>query len=505
MRDLSEDKKKLKKTLGEKGITHVLKYLKEILPSDVPKYDVLIQIEGEYRDVKMKMLEGLLNQQDIGQANAKIRRRLIDLINSLEPEDFTRGVKGSQFEEQGDIKKGHILYQVPDRMKLYEDTRCLVRIAFDKATLVADIDLTADTEFRSDVRISDYMKVELVDPASSPVFEIRSTSEPVQFIDIDDYTEWRFYVKPLIAGKHVLELKVNLILLINDREVIREKTLEESVVIITEDVTDSSPVFKQMEETFITSDLRGANPPAAPGGKGIQESGARAKKSETIPADSGSKRSGASKSVRMMTFLLAGVFAISASYAFIPSLSQEVDWLMVNKMQNSEAGYTRFISKYEKKLPTSDLLETAHYKKAVVQNSPEAMREYIKTHPKSRYQEEATWELAERTNDPIDYLDYADRFQKTPRTKVAKQKVVKSEELILDKVKAQKDSNGVQLLDKYLRVAPERKKSELLKPVIKEIEPVIRDTKISRSTMRNLSPVLELNKDSQKEIKRENN
>lgn len=474
MGDLTEDKKRLKEGLAKKGITYVLKYLKEMLPTEVPKYDVLIQIEGEYRDVKMKMLEGLLSQEAIEQANARIRRRIIDFINSLEPEDFIRGAKGSQFEEQGDIKKGHILYQVPGRMKLNEEARCLVRIAFDKAALVDDIDINDDTELRSEVRISDYMKVEIIDPSATPVFVIRSTSEPIQFIDLDDYTEWRFYVKPLQAGKHILELKVNVILLINEREVLREKTLEESVMIIAEDVPEEEPAFKQLEDSFIAG---GGGSPATDG---------------AIEVDAHSGGSGIPKGVRLMAFLLVGVFGIaSASYALVPSVAQQMDWAMVNNVQQTEASYSRFINKYEKKLPESDLLETAYYKKAIVQDSPDALRNYIEKYPTSRYQEEATWELAERTKDPLDYLDYADRFEKTPRTETAKEKIINNEEVILDKVKEKKDSSAVELLDKYLRVVPERKKSENLKPVIRELEPVIKDVDIKNPSLRNLQPVLE--------------
>jgi hypothetical protein len=456
MRDLSEEKKKLKKTLGEKGITHVLKYLKEILPSDVPKYDVLVQVEGEYRDVKMKMLEGLLNQQDIEQANARIRRRLIDFINSLEPEDFLRTAKGTNFDKNSSIKKGHVLYQVPDRMQLFEEIRCLVRIAFDKAMLIQDIDIDENTQFRSNVRISDYMKVELIDPASTPVFEIRSTSEPIQFIDQDDFTEWRFYVKPLQAGKHLLELKVNIIIQINDKEVIREKTLEESVVIVAEEVPEVATGFKQLGESFVS------------------ESGLV----DDIPKVTGGSSPGfrLPKNVQMLALLLIGTFGIGTiSYAFVPSFAQEIDWTLANTIQQNEKSYERFIGKYEEKLPQSKRLETAYYKKAVIQDTPEALRDYIEMHPKSSYQEDASWELAELTQNPIDYLDYASRYENTARTKVAQQKVIENEALILETVTEKQDTNSVRLLEKYLKVVPEKRNSELVKPIIRKMQPIIKE------------------------------
>lgn len=472
MRDLSEDKKKLKKTLGEKGITHVLKYLKEILPSDVPKYDVLIQIEGEYRDVKMKMLEGLLNQQEIGQANAQIRRRLLDFINSLEAEDFLQGAEGTNFDKNSSIKRGHVLYQVPNRMQLFEEIRCLVRIAFDKTMLIEDIDIDENTQFRSDVRISDYMKVEIIDPAATPVFEIRSTSEPIQFIDQDDFTEWRFYVKPLQAGKHLLELKVNIIILINEKEVIREKTLEESVVIVAEEVPELATGFKQLGESFVA------------------ESGLVDDISKIPSRDNSGLR--LPKNVRMLALLLIGSFGIgTASYAFVPSFAQEVDWTVANTIQQNEKSYERFIKKYEQKAPKSERLETAYYKKAVVQDTPEALRAYIKEHPKSTYQEDASWALAERTQNPIDYLDYADQFENTARTKIARQKVVENEAIILETVTEKQDTNGLRLLEKYLKVVPDKRNSESIKPVIRKMQPIIRKEGIKSELPLLLDPKLE--------------
>lgn len=487
MENLSEEKKKLKEGLGQKGITYVLKYLKSLLPAEVPKYDVLIQIESEYRSVKMKMLEGLLGHEDIEQANAQIRRRLLDLINSLEPGDFELDAAGSNFEENREIKKGHVLYQVPERMQLNEEVRCLVRIAFEKAMLVEDIDLNQDTEFRSDVRLSDYMKVEIIDPSAESVFAIRSTSEPIQFIDQDFYTEWRFYVKPLQAGKHTLELKINVILMINDREVVREKTLEESIVIVAEEIVEDGPSFKKMEESFFADadiappdEIDSFIPPPTPtsGGSGL----------------------------RKLAFSLVAVLAIgSVVYATVPGISQEVDWAMAHQVRQSPQSYDRFIAKYEQKIPNSKKLETAYYQRAIVEDSPEALREYIKEHPQSRFQEEATWKLAERTKDPVDYLDYADKFQNTSKSKIAKERVIANEDIILDQVQQKKDTSAANMLEKYLRVVPERRGSEKIKPVIREMQPIVRDTQRRVPIIRDLSPTINLNRESNLPLERNGN
>jgi hypothetical protein len=516
MENLDADKRKLKEGLGQKGITYVLKYLKSLLPADAPKYDVLIQIESEYRSVKMKMLEGLLGHEEIEQANARIRRRLLDLINSLEPGDFERDAKGSNFDDNREIKKGHVLYQVPEKMQLNEEVRCLVRIAFEKAMLVEDIDLDQDTEFRSDVRLSDYMKVEIIDPSAEPVFAIRSTSEPIQFIDQDFYTEWRFYVKPLKAGKHTLELKINVILMINDREVVREKTMEESIVIVAEAVEEAPGEFKQLEETFLAQaesapadEALPFTPPPSPRITGQESTTNRGEVQPDAPVPQPAPEpmpTVKTSRLRKMAFSMVAILAVgSVVYATVPGISQQVDWALTNNVRQTPQSYTSFIRKYEQKLPNSDKLEVAYYKRAIVKDSPEALREYLEEHPRSRFQEEASWKLAERTQDPVDYLNYADRFKETPRSKIAKEKVMRSEDVILDQVQRKRDPGSVELLDKYLRVVPERQQSEKLKPIIREVQPVIRDSQLKAPVIRELSPTIRQLPESNIQLERNRN
>ena len=253
MENLQQLKSNLKKALPKEGINYVLKALKGSLPESAPKYNAFIQLESAYRDLKLQIIEGILDSDDIQRGNNIIRKRLLEFIDSLEEEDFEAAVDSdtSFFEPDQKIRRGHVLYRIPNTMQKEEETRCLVRIAFDKAMLVEDLDLDEHVEVRPDLRVSDYMKVEIIDPsAASTVFSIRTTSEPVQFIDKDDFTEWRFYVTPLQAGEHVLELKVTLMLMIDGVPRVRERTLEESVVIVAEPVEAQEEEFKQLEEAI---------------------------------------------------------------------------------------------------------------------------------------------------------------------------------------------------------------------------------------------------------------
>ncbi|MBK8490508.1 MAG: caspase family protein [Saprospirales bacterium] len=126
--------------------------------------------------------------------------------------------------------KGGLLYSIPQAMELGQESRCEVRIAFNKATLFQDFDKGKDHTVR-DIRISNLMEVELIDPLLGGVgaFTVRTISSAEQFIDPDDYTQWVFYVKALHEGIHPLVLKVTVIESIEGRERRKEIVLEENI------------------------------------------------------------------------------------------------------------------------------------------------------------------------------------------------------------------------------------------------------------------------------------
>jgi Caspase domain len=138
------------------------------------------------------------------------------------------GSKGSGSEIA--VQQGTILYDVPNKMQLLQEVKCVVRIAFDEVMAKLDFTMTQDTELKN-MRVSNVMNVELFD-ASQQAFEIRSINARQQFIDRDYFTQWLFYVKPLKEGNYTLLLKVTLIEEINGKERPREIVLEETVSIV---------------------------------------------------------------------------------------------------------------------------------------------------------------------------------------------------------------------------------------------------------------------------------
>lgn len=152
-------------------------------------------------------------------------------------------------------KRGNILYNIPATMELERDTRCEVRIAFDKETLLQDLDITDDVVVK-DIRISNLMEVDLICPFKDEApFSVRRISSQEQFIDEDDYTQWIFYVKALKAGKFPLILKVTVVEVIHGKERKREIVLEEMVEIVTT-VPDIMPevAYKKANYAFAISE-----------------------------------------------------------------------------------------------------------------------------------------------------------------------------------------------------------------------------------------------------------
>lgn len=126
--------------------------------------------------------------------------------------------------------RGGLLYSIPGVMEVGQESRCEVRIAFDKAALLVDFDTSKEHAVR-DIRVSNLMQVELMDPALGGVtaFAVRTISSAEQFIDPADYTQWIFYVKALLEGVHPLTLKVTVIEVVDGKERRKEIVLEENV------------------------------------------------------------------------------------------------------------------------------------------------------------------------------------------------------------------------------------------------------------------------------------
>lgn len=411
MSSLSEIRKQIKQDiLGREGLTHALKCLKGALPEDTPKYDVLLLIEREYNELKLKQIKGTVTQEEADVQTRQLEERLLQFLTDLDEADLSRETAAdvqSRFTDDQEIRHGHVLYQIPHRMQLMEESRCLVRIAFDEARLVEDLDIDEDTRFKEDIRISDYMKVELEDPSIDGAFEIKARSEEVQVIDVDDFTEWRFTVRPIKPGEHILELKVTIMLMVDGVARPRERTLEESVVIVAEAVPEEElkEEFKSLGDVVSVAcglaPFRGKsagaeppNPPAA--GPASVPPPQSAPAPAPVPRAPAAKGGGMPMSALMTA--LAGIALVVVAVFLLPTFFSG----------GSQVGD-------ETEMPVEgaappELNEEELFAAAQASGSITAYQEYLQEYPQGPNAPEAAYTIARLDNTPETWLAWLEAY-----------------------------------------------------------------------------------------------
>ncbi|HMN90097.1 MAG TPA: hypothetical protein PKD70_03675 [Saprospiraceae bacterium] len=211
--------------------------LKKYLPEFSPKYSALLLLEGRLHDAHLKNVQNLLSDEALQIEYNQIRSDLLLFISLLEVPDFMLPVGGSH------NRNGHLLYRIPNRMQLERETKCVVRLAFEEASVQLNMILDEQVTIKP-VRVAEVMQVALIDPNDSHPFVIRTISEQEQFVEKGDYTEWIFYVKPVLAGAFPLVLKISVIEMVQGRERTRNIVWEEMVQIITKSVDNQDSTFK---------------------------------------------------------------------------------------------------------------------------------------------------------------------------------------------------------------------------------------------------------------------
>jgi hypothetical protein len=128
-----------------------------------------------------------------------------------------------------DMSDGRVVYKIPERMKIRETSKVLLRISKSKAT-VSVYDNLDGTVRTSEIPVTQTMEVNLIDPspADNKSFEIVPDNNAVQIVDDGEtYTEWSWNVTPVRAGSSSLKIVVSVIRDGNKKDVV----YEDSVVI----------------------------------------------------------------------------------------------------------------------------------------------------------------------------------------------------------------------------------------------------------------------------------
>ncbi|HMQ46992.1 MAG TPA: hypothetical protein PKA00_22175 [Saprospiraceae bacterium] len=237
---LAEKKNQWRRLLLE-DIGQAIKALLEDYPEYAPKHNDLLQLKGRLNAINNDRINGIVNQEELERRYNSLRRDLLVFVDELAPRDFEMPM-GTALPQK---KNGQLLHKIPRQMRLEEETRCIIRLAYDAQHIVQDITLSAEVEIQ-EITVSEIMHAAIIDPNEVPAFSIRSFSDEEQFLETDTYTEWLFWVKPLRTGTFPLMLKISVVEMIHGQERKRNLIWEEQVKIVTEEQILAEPDFQAL-------------------------------------------------------------------------------------------------------------------------------------------------------------------------------------------------------------------------------------------------------------------
>ncbi len=405
------------------GIVETIKALKAALPADSPKQTDLLLVEGRMNDANKQRLRGTLTNEQLQAIYNQLREELIAFIQGLEADDLDPARTADQQPPAPEHPQGTVLYQIPETMQVGLEKKCVVRLAFDEEQVIQDITLTGSTEIR-DIRISEVMRVDLLDTNSKAAFAIRGINSPEQFIAEDTYTEWVFFVEPLRVGTFPITLKIAVIELINGKERLRELVLEERIDVTAEASRVAPRITTPAAGSKAGFRSAGSLTLASGGGGGA----ALVDTLETIimpppfqpaPAPDIREKRTSGSWLKNTAYGLIGLVAMStAAYAAVPA---EVDFAVAS-LRNSPVAYQKYIDKYEGSSKTRHL-EKAYFNYATESKRVDAYKDYIERYPvgkgKREWAETASWVIADKEDQPARYLDYVRQFPESEQAEQA--------------------------------------------------------------------------------------
>ncbi|RCR71546.1 caspase family protein [Larkinella punicea] len=149
------------------------------------------------------------------------------------------------------LREGQLDYDIPGSMKVNSQTTCTVRIAGKEVE--AALLKISEGSVHQDIIIGNEMSVRLVDSSGGEYFKITTISTERQEIWTGDDTQWKFFVRPLKAGRHPLLLQITVHLGNRSRDL---DVLEKEVLISSDDLAVPTPDTKAWKRILFLS----ANP-----------------------------------------------------------------------------------------------------------------------------------------------------------------------------------------------------------------------------------------------------
>ena len=211
----------------EEAIVALLEYFSEI--GDKNRLNDVVALQARLYGLNQAITRGTISEQEAAVQRGRICSSILLMLDVIVPE-------AAQPEPSKSVKKGKLLHNIPEAMKVGDVVECRVRIAttekqlrknFASADHIATIPLD---------RIGERMEVWL-EAADAGAFIIkRQNRHALQIIEPDVHTEWVFDIIPIKDGVHRIFLKVEIILETKNGDVRRDE-----VISVPVDVSNSRP------------------------------------------------------------------------------------------------------------------------------------------------------------------------------------------------------------------------------------------------------------------------
>jgi hypothetical protein len=242
------------------SINDVLQAIEEEMPESAVKHNELLALKLRLNDANKQKIMGMQSAEQLNVLYNALRYDILMFIDELSPQDFEPApiVFG---QGQPPPQKGTLLHKIPRKMAVGKEVECIIRLAFERAVIADNLDLTDEVEVK-DVVVSKVMEAELLDPNAEPAFRIRTFSDEEQFLQTGTYTEWKFLVTPIREGAFKLLLKISVVEIIEGKERIRNISFEEMIQII-------SAAEKVPEAAFTHTGIEVARQDVAPPSGGV--------------------------------------------------------------------------------------------------------------------------------------------------------------------------------------------------------------------------------------------
>lgn len=186
-------------------------------------------LKADFEAYEIQEIQGL----DVRGKRNEILKRTLDVLEKIQTE------KQEKANSKKKKKRGFLLHSIPKKMQQHNLHRCIIRVAFDRDTILEDLHELADNVvIKEKIRLENKMAIVF---SESEYFEVIAHNQQEQIVeeDEDEFTEWNFDVKPLKQGLFPITFKVIIILANGNKEIV----FTESIEVVIEPV-ESALVFE---------------------------------------------------------------------------------------------------------------------------------------------------------------------------------------------------------------------------------------------------------------------